>query len=134
MHMGESNVAAPKVDEVIVREGQCTGVAGECIIEGNSKVAKICCGSIGDGVIGEQEEELRGCIDRLVVKCVVVVGVEGPKARPVKGEGDRGAKVREVGTHHGWSGCGGGGSGGGQGGGVVVGLMKGLCMARIHMM
>ncbi len=47
------------------------GVGGKCIIEGNSKVAKICCGSVGDGVIGEQEEEVCGCVNMLVLKHVV---------------------------------------------------------------
>ncbi len=61
------------------------GVIGKCIIKGNSKVAKICCSSIGDGVVGEQEEEFQGGIERLIVKCAMLVGGEGPKARPGEG-------------------------------------------------
>ncbi len=80
--MGVRNVAAPEVDEVIVREGHCMDMGGECLIEGKSEVAKICCGSIGHGVIAEQEEECHGCFERSVVKCMVLVGREGPKARP----------------------------------------------------
>ncbi len=104
MIVGVRNVAATQVVKVVIGGGHSVDVGGECIIKGKSKLAKICCGSVGDGVVREVEKEFHGCVDRLVVKLAVLVGRLGPPGRI---KVDRGAKAWEVGTHHGQLGCGG---------------------------